>query len=168
MLTILPTGMRHHGFRHHACHTPGMRDNSRTRFHPLQLRDQPGIQLWKQVECHNVGITKIELEDIPLLDGHQVLKMSRFHIGQGFLDSIGVDINAHRLAAVFLGRGYHDAAIATAQVIEQIGLLHSGQFQHQIHDRLRRGNIADIKSSGLRPRGLFLGLDGGGKEQTDA
>ncbi len=67
----------------------------------------------------------------------------------------GVDVDAGRLDAVAARGGDRDAAVARAEVVQHVALLHVGEAQHVIDDILRGRYENDIRGLG---RGLALGL----------
>src|SRR5262249_22076667 len=62
----------------------------------------------------------------------------------GFLDADRVDIDADPARAVRLGRRDHDTAVAASEVVNNVGLRHSGEFEHRLYGFFGRGDVGNV------------------------
>src|SRR5262245_15438285 len=138
--------------RLHPAHVERVRHDPRAVLHLLELRDQLHIEFGQEVESDHVGLREVEREDVLLLDLDEVPHLARLDILLRLLDALRVNVEAGRLAAKFLGGSHHDAAIAAAEVVDDILLLHFRQLQHLVDHFVRRGHEDHIRPARLLGR----------------
>ena len=83
------------------------------------------------------------------------------HVGEGNLDALGIDVETACLAAVLLGRRHRDAAVARAQVVEDVAFADAGELEHLVDDFLRCRHENDV---GILRRHLGADARGAGRE----
>ncbi len=124
MFRLVITGSELDDFvRLNSLHIKAVRDNPGTGFELFQLRNQPHIQTWKQVESDYVRLAQVKCEDVLLLNFNQVSDLILFYIFHRLFNPFGVQVITYSPAAIPLGRRYYDSAVPTAQVIQQIVFL---------------------------------------------
>ena len=130
-------------------HVEGVGDDPRAGLELLQLGHELDVQARQQVERDDVRLAQVLLEDVLLLDRHQLAHPVLLDVLVRLLDALRVDVEADGLDAVLLRRGDQDAAVAAAEVVDDVPLLHLGQLEHLVDDLLGRRDEDDVGGLGL-------------------
>ena len=81
--------------------------------------------------------------DILLADLHQISDAGFLMFSCDSLIRSGSISKPMALDAVFFRRGHHDPAVAGAEIVNYVALLHLRHFEHPLHHFLRRGNVGN-------------------------
>ena len=92
---------------------------------------------------------EIGLEEVLAAELHETRDVRLFRVLVRLLDALRIDVDAVGADAVALGGGDRNAAIARAEVVEHVALVHVGELEHRVDHLLRRRDEDDI--------GLLLG-----------
>jgi hypothetical protein len=146
-------------------HRERVADHARARLHREDLRAQLQVELGQQVEGDHARAREILLEDVAVDDRHAVRDAGALGVALRERGHPRVVLDAHRARAE-LGRGRdRDAAVARAEVRDEIvraGLCsaqhrgHHGLGRPEPHDvladlaRLRRVDVVAVRLDGLR------------------
>ena len=68
-----------------------------------------------------------------------------FRVLVGLADAHRIDVDADAARAVGLRRGDRNAAVAGAEVVDDVVLGHLGQLEHRVDDFLRRRHEDDVR-----------------------
>src|SRR5262249_45297130 len=122
----------------------------------LFAEDRPelGHELREHVGHHHGGPLEVRhLEGVALTDLDELADPGLLDVRTGLLDADGVDVDADAAGAVFLGGGDHDAAVAAAEVEDDVFPGDLGQFEHFVHHVLGGGDVDDLAGGGVLAAG---------------
>ena len=124
-----------------------------------QARPQLHIEIRQQVERHHRRLAELGAEQILVAELDQLGDAVLLRVLLRLLDALRVDVDADRADAEFLGRHHRNAAVARAEVVEHVALLHPGELQHLVDYLVGGRHIDHVRCLGAR-RGLRESLDG--------
>ena len=134
-----------------------------------QLRAQLQVERRQQVERHDRRLADVALEQVLMQDldpvGHAVLR----DVLVGFLDALRVDVDADAARAELLRRGDDDAAVAAAEVVDDVVLGDLGGLEHRLDHVGRRRHVDDVRCPlrWLRSGSRGGAEHGGGEQHCD-
>src|SRR5205823_1668741 len=112
----------------------------------LELRLDDRLQLLHELRQHvqtdDRGLVQIlDLQGVAVADLDELADAEFLDGLVRFLDADGVQIDADALGAELLGGGGHDAAVAAAEVKDEVVLGDLGHVEHLLDRVLRRGGV---------------------------
>src|SRR5258708_7216361 len=87
---------------------------------------------------------KVSLEQVIHLEPDQILYPRLLGVLLRLLNPLRVDVDTYAASTVVLSGGHDNAAIATAQVVDHIGLLHIREFQHRMNCCVRSRYVRNL------------------------
>ncbi len=104
-------------------HAEGVRHDARARLElPGQNRPELEVRRRQQVERHDGGLGHVGGQRVLQLEGDQVRDARVLGVRVGFGNPLRVDVDADAARAVDLGGRDRNAAVAAAQVVDDVGL----------------------------------------------
>ena len=91
----------------------------------------------------------VGLEKVIFFKTNPILDAGSLGVVVGFLDSLGVDVDADAAGAEILGGGDDDPAVAATEVVDEVLLGDLGHLEHLIDHFLRGRDVGDVGLDGL-------------------
>ena len=105
-------------------HVERVRDDARARLQLLlQLRNQLQIERRQQVQRDHGRLADVGREQILIEEFHLVADAAALQVLGRFLDALRIDVDADAARAVRLGAGDRNAAVARAEVVDDVALV---------------------------------------------
>src|SRR5262245_20366930 len=143
----------------------------------LELVPQPRTQLAVvvplQEKRYHRRVAELRLEEIALHEPHAVSDARRACVLDRVADAVRVDVDADATRAELPRRSDHDAAVAAAEVVDDVGRVDVRGLEHRVDDLVRRGNEVDLQTELVlrvdrlseEARGGACGRQGGGQSE---
>ena len=109
-----------------------------------KLGAETTIEVGAEVERHDGRAAKVRLEDVLLDEAHAVAESEATGGRVALGDQRGVDLHAHTSRAVVSGRSDDDAAIARAEVVNDVAARDAAELEHRTDRRNRRANVGRL------------------------
>ncbi len=116
-----------------------------------QLRPKAEVDLGREVESDHRGHAHVGGEEVLLHERDPVGDAGAGGVLTGFADALGVEIDADAARAVLLGGGDHDAPVAAAEIVDDVGGADLRGLQHRPH-HLKIGRHEDHVQRGRHGR----------------
>ena len=105
-----------------------------------QLRTQPHIDVRQQVQRHYRGGLDVCFKEIVSSNLTRSSTPAFLALVRASCTRSGLMSTPTPLGAIILGGADDDTAIAAAEIVNDIGFGHFGQFKHSVHNRVGAGN----------------------------
>lgn len=101
----------------------------------------------QQEDGHDCRVPEVGLEEIADDEADRTIDASTRRAALGLRDEPRVEFDADTARAEHPGCRDRDAPVPGAEVVDHVSRSHLGQLQHRLHDVLRRGEEANVRSS---------------------